>query len=122
MLNFLKLVLPVLGVIVIIFQLIHIGDDYRGVDSSFWGFLLGFGLIVSPFTALIMLIGYLLMIGIFFGSGILGALICVELFGRGGWAIIGFCIGCWGGLKFVCSDLFDKLLKPLRILEEAAKK
>lgn len=116
MLSLLRVALPIIGIVVIIFQFLHLGDDYRGLDSPIWGFLLGFGLILSPFTALGMLIAYLFMVGIPLGLGFLGALFWIELFGKGGLAIIGFLGGGWLGFKFVVSDSFDKILEPLRML------
>jgi len=116
MIDILRIALPILGVLVIIFQIFHLGEEYRGMDSPIWGFLLGIGLIVVPFTALGMFVLYILMVGIPLALGFLGALFWVEFFGKSGWAIIGFLTGGWLGFKFIFSDYFDKLLEPLRAL------
>lgn len=120
MISILRVILPILGVIVIIFQFFHLGDVYRGMDHPIWGFLLGIGLIISPFTAILMLMAYILMVGIPLGLGFLGAYIWVSLFGKGAWAIIGFIIGGWVGYKIVISNSFEKLLEPFRALEKKA--
>ena len=112
--SLLRLVLPILGVVIIIFQLFHLGGRYSGLDSPIWGFLIGAGLIVAPFTALGMLIMYIALVGIPLGLGLLGGFIWAELFGKGGWALIGFVAGGWLGFKFIVSDSFDKLFEPLR--------
>jgi hypothetical protein len=109
-----RLVLPILGVVVIIFQLTH----YRGLDSPIWGLLLGAGLIVSPFTAMGMFIFYILFVAIPLGLGILGGMLGKEMFGQGFGAIIGFIAGIFFGGKFVLSDAFDKLIEPLRTLSK----
>jgi hypothetical protein len=116
MIGLLRIALLILGVLVVIFQLFHLEGDYRGMDSPIWGFALGIGLIVAPFTALKIFVMYILMVGIPLGLGFLGALFWVELFGKGGLAIIGFLAGGWVGFKFVISNLFDKLLNPFSAL------
>ena len=117
--NQFRALLPILGVIVIIFQLMHIGGDYRGLDSPIWGFLLGFGLIVSPFTALGMLLLYLLMLVFIVGSPILGAYIGAQIMGKDS---IGVWLGLIGGgiigLKIATGDFFDTLVSPLRKVAE----
>ena len=113
-----RLVLPILGVVVIIFQLTHMGGHYRGLDSPIWGLLLGVGLIVSPFTAMGMFIFYILFVAIPLGLGILGGVLGKEMFGQGFGAIVGFIAGIFLGGKFVLSDAFDKLIEPLRTLSK----
>lgn len=113
-----RLILPILGVLVIIFQLTHLGGHYRGLDSPLWGLLLGVGLIVSPFTALGMFVFYILFVGIPLGLGFLGAMFGKEIFGQGFGAIVGFIGGLVLGGKFVLSDAFDKMLEPLRTLSK----
>jgi len=120
--SLLRVVLPVLGVLLILFQVLHLGGSYGGLDSPVWGFLLGVGLIVAPFTALGMLVMYLALVGIPLGLGLLGALIWAEQFGKGRWALIGFVAGGWLGFKFVVSDSFDRLFEPLRSLGDKANK
>lgn len=114
-----RALLPILGVIVIIFQLMHIGGDYRGLDSPIWGFLLGFGLIVSPFTALGMLLVYLLMLVFIVGFPILGAYIGAQIMGKDS---IGVWLGLIGGgiigFKIATGDFFDTLVSPLRKVAE----
>ncbi len=122
MASLLRIVLPILGALIILFQLFHLGGNHSGLDSPFWGFLLGAGLIVAPFTALGMLLMYLALVGIPLGLGLLGGVLWAELFGKGGWAIIGFIAGGWLGFKFVVSDSFDKLFEPLRALSDKADK
>ena len=70
-----RLILPILGVFVIIFQLASMGGYYRGLDSPIWGLLLGAGLIAFPFTALGMFIFYILFVGIPLGLGLAGAML-----------------------------------------------
>lgn len=110
-----RVILPILGAIVIIFQLMHIGGDYRGFDSPIWGFLLGFGLIISPFTAVGMLLIYLLMLVFIVGLPILGAYIGTQVTGKDS---IGVWLGLIGagfiGLKIATGDFFDTLVAPLR--------
>ncbi|XDO83478.1 hypothetical protein ABLB98_03920 [Acinetobacter sp. XH1639] len=117
--NQFQALLPILGVIVIIFQLMHIGGDYRGLDSPIWGFLLGFGLIVSPFTALGMLLVYLLMLVFIVGFPILGAYIGAQIMGKDS---IGVWLGLIGGgiigFKIATGDFFDTLVSPLRKVAE----
>lgn len=117
--NLFRALLPILGVIVIIFQLMHIGGDYRGLDSPIWGFLLGFGLIVSPFTALGMLLMYLLMLVFIVGFPILGAYIGAQIMGKDS---IGVWLGLIGGgiigFKIATGDFFDTLVSPLRKVAE----
>lgn len=117
--NQFRALLPILGVIVIIFQLMHIGGDYRGLDSPIWGFLLGFGLIVSPFTALGMLLVYLLMLVFIVGFPILGAYIGAQIMGKDS---IGVWLGLIGGgiigFKIATGDFFDTLVSPLRKVAE----
>ena len=117
--NQFRALLPILGVIVIIFQLMHIGGDYRGLDSPIWGFLLGFGLIVSPFTALGMLLVYLLMLVFIVGFPVLGAYIGAQIMGKDS---IGVWLGLIGGgiigLKIATGDFFDTLVSPLRKVAE----
>ena len=117
--NLFQALLPTLGAIVIIFQLMHIGGDYRGLDSPIWGFLLGFGLIVSPFTALGILLMYLLMLVLIVGLPILGAYIGAQIMGKDS---IGVWLGLIGGgiigFKIVTGDFFDTLVSPLRKLAE----
>ena len=109
--NQFRALLPILGVIVIIFQLMHIGGDYRGLDSPIWGFLLGFGLIVSPFTALGMLLVYLLMLVFIVGFPVLGAYIGAQIMGKDS---IGVWLGLIGGgiigFKIATGDFFDTLV------------
>ncbi len=117
--NQFRALLPILGVIVIIFQLMHIGGDYRGLDSPIWGFLLGFGLIVSPFTALGMLLVYLLMLVFIVGFPVLGAYIGAQIMGKDS---IGVWLGLIGGgiigFKIATGDFFDTLVSPLRKVAE----
>lgn len=113
--NQFRALLPILGVIVIIFQLMHIGRDYRGLDSPIWGFLLGFGLIVSPFTALGMLLVYLLMLVFIVGFPILGAYIGAQIGGkRQYWGLVRLIGGGIIGFKIATGDFFDTLVSPLR--------
>jgi hypothetical protein len=113
-----RLVLPILGVVLIIFQLANLGGHYRGLDSPIWGLLLGVGLIVSPFTAMGMFISYIFLVAIPLGLGIFGGMLGKEIFGQGFGANVGFIVGiCLGG-KFVLSDAFDKLIEPLRTLSK----
>ena len=117
--NQFRALLPILGVIVIIFQLMHIGGDYRGLDSPIWGFLLGFGLIVSPFTALGMLLVYLLMLVFIVGFPVLGAYIGAQIMGKDS---IGVWLGLIGGgiigFKIATGDFFDTVVSPLRKVAE----
>lgn len=110
-----RALLPILGVIVIIFQLMYIGGDYRGLDSPIWGFLFGFGLIFSPLTALGILLMYILMLMFIVGFPILGAYIGVQIMGKDS---IGVWLGLIGGgiigFKIVTGDFFDVLVSPLR--------
>lgn len=108
-----RIALPIIGILIIIVQIFHIGDHYWGMGDSIWVFLLGVGLIASSFNALRMPIFYILFAGIPIGLGIWAALLWVELFGKGGLSIIGFIAGGWLGIKFVLSDSFDKLLGPI---------
>lgn len=118
----LRIVLPILGVLIILFQLFHLGGSYGGLDSPIWGLLLGAGLIVAPFTALGMFLMYLALVGIPLGLGLLGGYIWAEFFGKGGWAAIGFLVGAWLGYKFVVSESFDKLFEPIRALRAKSEK
>ena len=117
--NLFRVLLPILGVIVIIFQLMHMGGDYRGFDSPIWGFLLGFGLIVSPFTAVGMFLMYLLMLVFIIGFPILGAYIGAQITGKdsiGVW--IGLIGGGFIGFKLATGNFFDTLIAPLRKVAE----
>lgn len=117
--NLLRVVLPVLGVIIIIFQLMHIGDNYRGLDSPIWGFLLGFGLIVSPFTTVGMLLMYLLMLVFIVGFPILGAYIGAQITGKDSFGVwVGLIGGGIIGFKIATGDFFDTLVAPLRKVAE----
>lgn len=121
--NIFRVLLPILGVIFIIFQLMNIGGDYRGLDSPIWGFLLGIGLIVSPFTAVGMLLMYLLMLVFIIGFPILGAYIGVQITGKdsiGVW--LGLIGGGYIGFKIATGDIFDTLIAPLRKVEEQDEK
>ena len=97
----------------------HIGGDSRGLDSPIWGFLLGFGLIVSPFTALGMLLVYLLMLVFIVGFPVLGAYIGAQIMGKDS---IGVWLGLIGGgiigFKIATGDFFDTLVSPLRKVAE----
>lgn len=117
--NLFRAFLPILGVIVIIFQLINIGGDYRGLDSPIWGFLLGVGLIVSPFTAVGLLLMYFLMLLFILGFPILGAYIGVQITGKdsiGAW--VGLIGGGLIGFKMITGNFFDILVAPLRKIAE----
>lgn len=116
-----RIILPILGVVIIIWQVSNMGDDYRGLDSPLWGLLLGIGLIVSPFTVLSMFVFYILMAGIPLGLGYLGAVLVKDMFGPSLFSIVGFIGGLVLGGKFVLSDAFDKLLEPLRTLSKDDK-
>ena len=113
-----RLILPILGVVVIIFQLTHMDGQYRGLDSPLWGLLLGVGLIVSPFTAIGMFVFYILFVGIPLGLGIFGAILGKDMLGQGFGSIVGFIGGLVLGGKFVLSETFDKMLEPLRTLSK----
>jgi hypothetical protein len=112
----------ILGVVVIILQTLALGESYSGLDSPIWGYLLGIGLIVAPFTALGMLIGYLLMIAAIVAPSILGFLIVKEVTGSSGLGAIGFIAGIAIGMKFAGSEVFDRLLEPFRRLADKEEK
>lgn len=115
--NFFRMSLPILGVTVIIIQLTHLGGSYNGMDSPLWGFLLGIGLIVSPFTAVGMLLAYLLMLALLIGLPILGAIIGAHLTGKDSLGVwLGLIGGGYIGIKSVSGEFYDKLIEPLRNL------
>ena len=109
------MIFSILGVLVILFQLANIGGSYHGLDSPFWGFLLGIGLICSPFKAISMLLYYLLMLVFIVGFPFLGAYIGVQFFGKDSFGtIIGLIIGGLIGFNIAINDLFDNLSSPFR--------
>jgi len=112
----------ILGVVVIVLQTLALGESYRGLDSPIWGYLLGIGLIVAPFTALGMLIGYLLMIAAVLVPAIGGFLIVKEVTGSSGLGTIGLIAGVAIGIKFAGSKVFDRLLEPSRRLVDEKEK
>ena len=109
----LRLILSGIGVLVILATLFSPGH-YRGLDSPIWGLLLGVGLIILPFTAAAMFLAYAFMIVIPFGLAILFAYLAVRIFGKDSIpAFIAFFGGGYLGFKFVGSNAFETLLKPL---------
>jgi hypothetical protein len=93
----------------------HIGDYYQRFDSPLWGFLLGIGLIVSPFTAVGILLTYLLMLVFILGFPILGAYIGAQITGKDSFGVwVGLIGGGILGFKIAWSDFFNTLVAPLR--------
>ena len=111
-----KIFFAILGIVIIVLQTLALGQSYRGLDSPLWGYLLGIGLIAAPFTALGMLVTYLLLLAAFFGPAIGGFILVKEITGLSSLGIIGAFAGAAVGIKFVGSGLFDRLLEPLRRL------
>lgn len=112
-------ILPFFGVIVIIFQLLHTDSNHRGLDSHFWGFLLGFGLIISPLKAVGMLAMYILILTFIIIFPILGAYIGTQITGKdsiGGF--LGLISGGIIGLKLATGNFFHTLMAPLRRVAE----
>lgn len=109
-----KMIFAVLGVIVIVLQTLALGQNYRGLDSPLWGYLLGLGLIAAPSLAVGMFATYALIILALFGSAGAGFVIVKELTDSPGLGLIGLIGGAAIGFKFIGSDYFDRLLEPLR--------
>lgn len=104
--SLLRVIIPILWIIVITFQLTHIGVHYYGMDSPIWGLLLGFGLISSPFLAVGMLLIYILILLFIIGLPILGAYIGAQITGKdsiGVW--VGLISGGFLGIKILMSYL-----------------
>ena len=117
----LRIALPIAGIALILFQLVHLGDRHAGLDSPIWGLLLGAGLIIAPFTALGMLAMYLALVGIPLGLALFGAYLWAHIFEAGASALVGFLAGGWIGYKFVTGDIFDKMFEPVRRLGDKGK-
>lgn len=114
MINLMRITLPILGVALILGQIIRVGSNCQGLDSPIWGLLLGFGLIFTPVSALLLIVGYIFFVGIPLGLGIVGALTLVDLFGKGVWGVAGFVGGGWLGFKFVMSDAYNRFFRLFR--------
>ncbi len=101
----LRLIFTALGVLVIVISLTATGPS-AGLDGPIWGILLGLGLIFIPGTALVVLLGYLLIVGIPLGLALLFAKIAYEAFGDGFMPIVGLIAGGVTGYRVIVSDAF----------------
>lgn len=101
----LRLIFTALGVLVIVTSLTATGPS-SGLDGPIWGILLGLGLIFMPGTAIVVLLGYLLVVGIPLGLALLFAKIAYESFGEGLMPILGLIAGGVTGYRVIVSDAF----------------
>lgn len=85
--------------------------EYRGANSPLLNLILGGALIFISGSTLVMIAGYILIISLIVGGGILGGMIGNKLLGEIG-LILGFLGGMiLGGWIFVNSNLADSVTK-----------
>lgn len=117
--SLLRIVLPVLGLLLIGLAIVGGPGSGRGSIDFLVTLALGFTFIVSPFLALGIALMYFLMLMFIVGAPFLGAYLGAQLGGRDSLAVwVGLLAGGYIGMKFVLSDGFDVLMRPIRKLAD----
>ncbi len=102
-----KLISVALGMVVIVIQILNFNDTYGGLDSPWWGFLIGVGLIVSPLLTIGLLLAYILLIIFWIGGVLVMTKFLLGMFGNIG-GFVGLIIGILGPFIVLSSMHEDK--------------